>query len=163
LLLGILTADCAPVLFADANAGVIGAAHAGWKGAVGGVLENTLKAMEGLGANRANIAACIGPCIAPESYEVALDFYATVVGADAVNKKFFHPGRDDAHLQFDLPAYVAYLLWKSGLRQVDRIARDTCAEEAAFFSYRRTTLRKEPDYGRQLSAIGLAQDPSFPS
>ena len=153
LLLGILTADCAPVLFADAQAGVVGAAHAGWKGAFTGVLENTIAAMADLGARE--IHAAIGPCISQESYEVGAEFLARFLEDSPENAAFFSPSGREGHAQFDLPGYVAHRLARAGLRHIGRIAKDTCAEEQAFFSYRRTTLRGEGDYGRQLSAIGL--------
>jgi hypothetical protein len=154
LALGILTADCAPVLLADAQAGVIGAAHAGWKGALGGVLEAALEAMESLGARRARIAAAIGPCIARKSYEVDEAFRRRFADADAANDLFFVPGRDGRH-HFDLEAYVASRLAAAGVRRVEALGLDTYAEPDRFFSYRRATHRGEPDYGRQLSLIAL--------
>ena len=154
LLLGILTADCAPVLFADAQAGVIGAAHAGWKGALGGVTDATIKAMEALGATRANIAAAIGPCIARKSYEVSDAFVETFAAADPANERFFSGGRT-GHAYFDLEGYVAHRLQAAGIARVDALGLDTCSDAARFFSYRRATLAGEPDYGRQISVIGL--------
>ncbi|WP_366552937.1 peptidoglycan editing factor PgeF [Aquibaculum sediminis] len=154
LALGILTADCAPVLLADAQAGVIGAAHAGWKGAVGGVLEATVDAMEALGARRDAIIAGIGPCIAQRSYEVGPDFPAPFLAQGEENRDLFRPGAGD-RLHFDLKDYVARRLHRAGLRQVQPLPCDTCSEEERFFSYRRACLRGEPDYGRQLSAIAL--------
>ena len=155
VLLGILTADCAPVLLADPVAGVVGAAHAGWKGAIGGVTDSTIAAMEALGARRADIVAAVGPCIAQPSYEVDMGFAARFAEADPANAGFFAPGRA-GHCQFDLEGYVAHRLKAAGISAVERLGRDTCADEQAFFSYRRATLRGEPDYGRQISLIGLA-------
>lgn len=157
LALGILTADCAPVLFADAAAGVVGAAHAGWKGAIGGVLENTLAAMEALGAKRKRIVAAVGPCIAHRSYEVGPEFPAPFLAADPMNKDFFRPSAHAGHWMFDLSAFAARRLAQAGLSQVVRTPSDTLCEETRFYSYRRATLRKEKDYGRQLSAIVLEQ------
>ena len=151
--LGILTADCAPVLLADSEAGVIGAAHAGWKGAHGGVIENTLCAMEKLGADRENIAAVIGPCIAQASYEVGPEFIARFSQADQA--QFFIPSSREGHHRFDLPAYVAQSARRAGLQRIAILAMDTASDPARFFSYRRTTLMGEPDYGRQMSCIGL--------
>jgi len=155
LLLGILTADCAPVLFADREAGVIGAAHAGWKGAVGGVTDATLIAMEGLGARRGNIVAAIGPCIARASYEVDTAFQQRFERDDPANERFFAPGRDAGHAQFDLEAYVAHRLAAAGVRTVEMMGLDTYADPDRFYSYRRATHRGEPDYGRQISVIGI--------
>lgn len=152
--LGIVTADCAPVLFADAGAGVIGAAHAGWKGALTGVLQATLDAMEGLGARRSNISAAIGPAIAQESYEVGADFRAAFLDADAGAATFFAVGRD-GRFQFDLTAYVESSLRAAGIESVWAAAVDTYRLEQDFFSYRRSCHRDEADYGRQLSAILL--------
>jgi YfiH family protein len=155
LLLGILTADCAPVLFADAAAGVIGAAHAGWKGAFGGVVEATLAAMEGLGADRARIAAAIGPCIARASYEVDADFFRRFAEADLENERFFADGRAGHH-HFDLEGYVVSRLATAGVTRIQALGLDTYADESRFFSFRRATHRGEPDYGREISLIGLA-------
>jgi hypothetical protein len=155
--LGIGTADCAPVLFADAAAGVIGAAHAGWRGAVGGVLEATVKAMTELGAEPARIHAAIGPTIGQASYEVGPEFPAPFLAQDPANARFFIPAKRRGHFMFDLPGYVAARLRRLGLGAVEDLARDTCAEADAFFSYRRTTLLGEKDYGRGLSAIALAR------
>lgn len=151
LLLGIVTADCAPVLLADREAGVIGAAHAGWKGAHGGVIESTVAAMERLGARRAGIAAAIGPCIAQASYEVDDGFRARFP-ADAAG--FFVTGRA-GHYQFDLEGFVDARLAEAGVARRERLRRDTYADEARFFSFRRATHRGEPAYGRQFSLIGL--------
>lgn len=155
LALGILTADCAPVLFADRRGTVVAAAHAGWKGALGGVLENTVEKMVGLGAKRKNIVAAIGPCIGQRSYEVRDDFAAPFLAESPENRDFFAPGRRPGHLLFDLPGYVSRKLARVGVIEVTRVPADTCRDEARFFSYRRTTLRGEADYGRQLSAILL--------
>ena len=155
LLLGILTADCAPVLLADADAGIVGAAHAGWKGAIGGVTDATVSAMEKLGARRDRIAAAIGPCIARTSYEVDEDFARRFEAADPANERFFASGRP-GHFQFDLEAYVAARLAAAGVTRIETLGLDTYADEARFFSFRRATHRGEPDYGRQISLIGLA-------
>jgi YfiH family protein len=155
LALGILTADCAPVLFADRRGTVVGAAHAGWKGAVGGVLENTLDRMVELGVRRKDVVAAIGPCIGQRSYEVGPDFPAPFLAEAPENRDFFAPSRRDGHLLFDLPGYVSRKLSRLGVVEVTRVPADTCRDEARFFSYRRTTLRGEPDYGRQLSIIML--------
>lgn len=151
LVLGIVTADCAPVLFADATAGVIGAAHAGWRGAHGGVLEATLDAMEQLGAQRSAISCAIGPCIAQASYEVDDGFKAQFSADD---EAFFAPGKPD-HWQFDLAGYAAHRLVTAGAGRVENLALDTYADADRFYSYRRATHRQEPTYGRQFSLIGL--------
>lgn len=153
--LGILTADCAPVLLADAEARVIGAAHAGWKGALDGVLEATVAAMLALGAEAGRIVAGVGPCIAQRSYEVGPEFPAAFVARAVENADFFRPGRGD-RLLFDLKGYVARRLVAAGVGTVLPLPCDTCAEEARFFSYRRACRRGEGDYGRGLSAIALA-------
>lgn len=153
--LGILTADCAPLLFADPAAGVIGAAHAGWKGARFGVAAAVLQAMERLGAKRHRIRAAIGPAIGPQSYEVGPEFAAHFLGETAANARFFRrpPGAARAH--FDLPGYLAAQLRALGLVHVTDLAQDTVTDPGRFFSYRRSVLRREPDYGRLLSAIAL--------
>jgi YfiH family protein len=156
LLLGILTADCAPVLFADRQAGVVGAAHAGWKGAIGGVTDATIAAMEALGARRDRIVAAIGPCIARASYEVDDGFLRTFATADPANERFFAPARAGHH-QFDLEAYVTHRLAAAGLTRIEALGLDTCANEDRFFSYRRATHRGEADYGRQISLIGIVE------
>ena len=155
LALGIVTADCAPILFADRGAGVIGAAHAGWKGAIAGVAEATLAAMEALGARRSDIAAAIGPCIGAASYEVDEGFRDRFLASDEANAVFFGPGRA-GHWQFDLSGFVAGRLRRAGVGTVEELGIDTCSQEARFFSYRRSTLRGEPTYGRQISLIALA-------
>lgn len=155
VLLGILTADCAPVLLADVAAGVVGAAHAGWKGAVAGVTDATIAAMEALGASRARIAAAVGPCIAQPSYEVDQGFRDRFLADGANQARFFAPGRA-GHWQFDLPGYVGARLESAGIARVERLDRDTYADEDRFYSFRRATHRAEPDYGRQISLIALA-------
>jgi YfiH family protein len=154
LLLGILTADCTPVLFADAQAGVIGAAHAGWKGALAGVVESTLAAMEKLGAERGRVAAAIGPTIARRSYEVDDGLLARFTAADPAYELFFTPGRAD-HYQFDLEAFVLARLSAAGVTRVEALGLDTYSAPDRFYSYRRATHRGEPDYGRQISLIAL--------
>lgn len=156
LVLGILTADCAPVLFADGEAGVVGAAHAGWRGALGGVLEATVAAMEGLGADRTRIFAALGPTIGAQSYEVGPEFVATFKEADTDNARFFTipKGRKTPH--FDLPSYVMARLAAIGLAHAERQSPCTYENESMFFSFRRATHRKETDYGRQISAIVVA-------
>jgi YfiH family protein len=153
LLLGILTADCAPVLFADPQAGVIGAAHAGWRGALAGVTDSTLAAMEELGASRDRICAAVGPCIAPPSYEVDEGFRARFLADDPANGRFFAEG--PAKPRFDLPRYVVHRLLAAGIGEVEALHLDTYADADRFYSYRRATHRGEADYGRQLSAIAL--------
>jgi len=155
LALGILTADCAPVLLADRQAGVVGAAHAGWKGAVGGVTDSAIAAMESLGARRARMVAAIGPCIARVSYEVDAAFLARFAEADPENERFFAEGRRADHWQFDLEAYVAHRLALAGIGTVEVLGQDTYAQPEHFYSYRRATHRGEPDYGRQISIIGI--------
>ena len=154
--LGIVTADCAPVLFADAEAGVIGAAHAGWRGAVAGVLEATVAAMERLGARRDRVIAGIGPCIGQASYEVGPDLREAVLARAAGDARFLAPGRSADRWQFDLAGYCAARLGGLGLAAVEDIAQDTLAEEDTFFSHRRRTLAGEGPIGHQLSAIALA-------
>jgi|TARA_R110000772_G_scaffold72505_16_gene158162 polyphenol oxidase len=155
-LLGILTADCVPVLFYDARARVIGAAHAGWKGALAGVTDNVIGAMEKLGADRDNIACAIGPCIAQASYEVDAAFRSRFVDADSTNDRFFAAGRPD-HFQFDIEEYVAARLGREGIAKIDKLGLDTYANEDRYFSYRRSCHRAEAGYGRQISLIGLAE------
>lgn len=154
LALGILTADCTPVLLADREAGVIGAAHAGWKGALGGVIEQAVAAMERLGAGRARIAAAVGPVIARKSYEVDASFARRFAEADPANEHFFSPGREGHH-QFDLEAYVLARLAEAGVTRAEALGLDTYAEPERFYSYRRATHKSEPTYGRQLSLIAL--------
>lgn len=154
--LGIATADCAPVLFADSEAGVIGACHAGWKGAHGGVTDTTIEAMEALGAKRDRITATVGPCIAQPSYEVGAEFRDAFLDLNATYDRFFAPGVSTEKSQFDLPGFVTSKLTDAGVGEAQWIGRDTKAEEDLFFSYRRATLKGENDYGRLLSAIVLA-------
>jgi polyphenol oxidase len=153
--LGVLAADCAPVLFADPEAGVIGAAHAGWRGALGGILEATIARMGELGARRERIRAAIGPCIGPQSYEVGAEFVEAFLAEDTENRSFFAPARRQGHAMFDLEAYIARRLARAGVAAVGRARRDTVGEEDLFFSYRRASLRGDPVYGRGLSAIAL--------
>lgn len=155
LLLGIVTGDCAPVLFADAEAGVIGAAHAGWRGAVAGVIEATLAAMEARGARRARIAAAIGPCIAQPSYEVGADLREALLARDPADARFLAPGRREGHWQFDLPGYVLARLHAAGVARAAWIGQDTLARAEDFFSHRRSTLSGGGPIGHQLSAIAL--------
>ena len=157
LALGILTADCTPVLFADIEAGVIGAAHAGWKGALGGILEATLAAMEERGGERGRIVAAIGPVIARKSYEVDETFLRRFAEADPDNERFFSPGREGHH-QFDLEAYVLARLAAAGVTRAEALGLDTYSDPKRFFSYRRATHRGEADYGRQISLIALEGD-----
>lgn len=154
LLLGVLTADCAPVLLADPVAGVVGAAHAGWKGALAGVVESVVAAMAGLGATPGRIVAAVGPCIGPASYEVGPEFVARFAAADRDSARFFAQGAGQA--LFDLPGYVALRLRRAGVGRCQGLERDTCAEDELFFSYRRATKRGEARFGLQLSAIVLA-------
>jgi polyphenol oxidase len=153
--LGILTADCAPVLFADRKARVIGAAHAGWRGAVTGVLDATVAAMSKHGARPETMAAAIGPCIAQRSYEVGPEFPAPFIAADPADAAFFMPSTRAGHFMFDLRGYVAKRLAALGIKHVRQMPNDTCREEDRFFSYRRSCLRGEKDYGRGLSVIAL--------
>jgi YfiH family protein len=154
VLLGILTADCAPVLFADEEAGVVGAAHAGWRGALGGVTDATIAAMERLGSRRDNIHAAVGPCIGQASYEVDEGFQERFLEFDRASSRFFAVGRAGKP-HFDLEAYVVHRLVCAGIGEVEALHLDTYADEDRFYSYRRATHRGEADYGRQLSAIAL--------
>jgi YfiH family protein len=153
LALGILTADCQPVLFADTRAGVIGAAHAGWRGALGGVLEATVDAMEGLGARRQDIQAVIGPCISQSRYEVGPDFIFAFLENDRDNARFFAKGRND-RLLFDLPGFGLDRLQRAGVA-AEWIGHCTYSDPERFYSYRRTTHLAEADYGRLISVIRL--------
>jgi YfiH family protein len=157
LALGILTADCAPVLFADAEAGVIGAAHAGWKGALGDVTDAAIAAMQKLGAKRSRITAAIGPCISQQSYEVGAEFRDRFLEIDSHNARFFVAGERLDHFRFDLEGFVAQKLEAAGIDNVEHFHACTYARETDFFSFRRTTHRGETDYGRQVSAIALTQ------
>jgi len=157
--LGILSADCCPVLFCDPEGTgeqpIIGACHAGWKGALGGVLRTTLMAMRDLGAHLPRIRAVIGPTIAQTSYEVGPEFPAAFLKADPENQDFFIPSQKEGHFMFDLPGFITRDLQKLGLENIDDLGLDTCADEDRFFSYRRSCLNGEKDYGRLLSVIAL--------
>jgi YfiH family protein len=155
VVLGVLAADCAPVLFADPVARVVGACHSGWQGAFKGVVQATVQAMVRLGARPALIRAAVGPCIAQPSYEVGAEFRARFVLKDDGFQRFFRPSTREGHFLFDLPGFVESRLREAGVGTVERLNRDTYAEPETFFSYRRMTHRGEPDYGRQLSAIAL--------
>ena len=154
IILGVLTADCGPVLFCDAENGVIGAAHAGWRGAFDGVLENTVAKMEELGAKRGKIVACLGPSISQDNYEVGPEFIGRALTADKANTRWFVPSERDGHAMFDLRGMTIDRLEKAGIRAA-MIEACTYADEDKWFSYRRTTHRGEPDYGRQISAIAI--------
>ena len=151
--LGVLAADCAPVLFADAENGVIGAAHAGWKGAFSGILESALGAMEALGARRSAIHAVIGPTISQKAYEVGPEFMLRFYEADGNNARFFGPSKNPGHAHFDLPAYISDRLILAGVQHIADCAMCTYEHPERYFSYRRSVHREEPDYGRQISAI----------
>ncbi len=155
VLVGVGTADCTPVLLADPHARVVAAAHAGWKGAIAGVLEATLTAMESLGARRGHIRTAIGPVITQENYEVGAEFRERFLRKDLANARFFRPGPRPGKWLFDLPGYVGHRLRDAGIRHIEILGRCTYQEKTLFFSYRRATHRGEPDYGRQLSAIML--------
>jgi len=152
--LGILSADCTPVLFADPQAGIIGACHAGWRGALAGITDATLAAMLALGADRSRIRAAIGPTIRQASYEVSEPFRIEFTTAEAASQDFFGPGKRPGHWQFDLSGYLARQLERAGVSFEDS-GLDTLSDAERFFSYRRITLAGEPDYGRQISAIAL--------
>ncbi|WP_182085480.1 peptidoglycan editing factor PgeF [Aureimonas sp. ME7] len=154
LAVGVVTADCGPVLFADAEAGVVAAAHAGWRGATGGVLDRTVEAMEALGARREAIQAVLGPCITQPNYEVGTEMLDAFLTESADNARFFADGQTADKRQFDLPGYIVHRLIGLGL-SARFVGHCTYAQEDRFFSFRRTTHRTEPDYGRQLSAIAL--------
>jgi YfiH family protein len=155
LVLCALSADCAPVLLADAEARVVGSAHAGWKGALDGVIESVVKAMQALGAEPRRMRAAVGPCIGPKSYEVGLEFQDRFVHHDPDSVRFFAPAPVADKRLFDLPGFVLWRLEQAGVADAVWIGRDTCAEEDEFFSNRRAFKRGEPDYGRLLSAIAL--------
>lgn len=156
LAVGVLTADCTPVLFADAKAGVVAAAHAGWRGAVGGILEAAIAEMERQGARRASICAAIGPTIGPKVYEVGPEFMAEVVALERANEQYFHFPASGARAHFDLPGFVNSRLMRAGLAGIERCTPCTFENESLFFSYRRSLGRNEGDYGRQISAIVVA-------
>jgi YfiH family protein len=157
MLLGIVTGDCAPILFADAAAGVAGAAHAGWRGAVAGVIEATLTAMEALGAARARIVAAIGPCIAQASYEVGPDLRDALLAASPAGAAFLAPGQRADRWQFDLPGYCLMRLRDAGAGSAAWVGEDTLANEPKYFSHRRATLAGTGPIGHQLSAIALPE------
>jgi hypothetical protein len=157
LAVGITTADCGPVLFADSEAGVIGAAHAGWQGAFSGVLEATIEAMERIGARRSRILAALGPLIRQPNYEVGAEFVERFVAADPGNSTFFVSAARASHSMFDLPGYIAARLTRAGIGGFEDLGRCTYADAQAFFSYRRSTHRAEPDYGRHVNAIALVR------
>ena len=154
LALAILTADCQPVLFADKSAGVVGAAHAGWRGALDGVLEATLDAMEGLGAIRGNVRAAIGPSISQRAYEVGPEFFDDFMMEDPENARFFAGGQGD-RMQFDLPSYGLHRLRRAGVGEAEWIRHCTYCDPDRFYSYRRSTHAGEADYGRLISVIRL--------
>jgi len=156
LAVGVGTADCGPVLFADGEASVVGAAHAGWKGAFTGVLEATVAAMEKLGAARARIRAAIGPLIRQPSYEVGAEFVQRFTDADTANARYFVPSKRDGHSMFDLPGYIRMRLERAEIAGVEDLELCTYAEPERFYSYRRTVHRGEPDYGRHVNAIALS-------
>ncbi len=157
VILGVLSADCGPVLFADAEAGVIGAAHAGWKGALGGVLENTILAMQSLGARREAITACLGPSISGANYEVGPEFVDRFIAENPAFAQFFIPSAKPGHAMFDLQGLTVKRLTDAGVR-AESLGICTYADPDAFYSYRRTTHAGEPDYGRQISAIAIRED-----
>ncbi|MEQ1710448.1 MAG: peptidoglycan editing factor PgeF [Hyphomicrobium sp.] len=156
LVIGALAADCTPVLFADPEARVVGAAHAGWRGATGGVLEATIAAMVSAGAVQARIRAAVGPCINQSAYEVGPEFEAAVLALDAANARFFGRATASSRPHFDLPAYVAARLGRAGIGAIERRTPCTDRNESEFFSYRRSQRLGDPDYGRQISAIVVA-------
>lgn len=157
LAIGVSTADCGPLLFADEDAGVIGAAHAGWRGAFTGVIEATIAAMEKIGADRARIAVALGPTIRQPNYEVGPEFVERFLAADIDNARFFTPSDRDGHAMFDLTGYIADRIQRAGIVNYADLGLCTYAEPDRFFSYRRTTQRGEPDYGRHINAIALAE------
>ncbi|MDP9196354.1 MAG: peptidoglycan editing factor PgeF [Pseudomonadota bacterium] len=156
LVLGVLTADCAPVLLADPAAGVVGAAHAGWRGAVDRVVQETVKAMVALGADPARMIAAVGPCIGPASYEVTENFTAPFLQKDSRNDQFFIAAERPGHLVFNLPGYVLECLGQAGVSHAVWTGHDTLADPALFFSHRRGTVSGKPEHGRQISVIALA-------
>jgi YfiH family protein len=157
VVLGVLAADCAPILLHDPVARVIGAAHGGWRGALAGIAEATIAAMEALGAERGRVCAGIGPCIGCHSYEVGPEFPAPVIAEDAAAAAYFAPARHPGRSLFDLSGYIAHRLRRSGIAQIERASHDTVAEPENFFSYRRACLRGEPAFGLLLSAIMLEE------
>jgi polyphenol oxidase len=155
LALGVTGADCGVLLFADLSAQVIGAAHAGWKGALTGMVEALVAAMEAFGARRANIVGALGPTIGQNSYEVGPEFFARFAAEDAGFSRYFAPSEKTGHHFFDLPGFLVMRAERAGIGRFENLGLDTYADEARFFSYRRTTHRKEPDYGRLVAAIAL--------
>jgi YfiH family protein len=158
LAIGVSTADCGPVLLADSQAGVIGAAHAGWRGALEGVIEATVEAMERLGARRAQIVAAAGPMIRQPNYEVGSDLIERFLAADRDNSRYFAPAARAGHAMFDLAGYVAGLLRRAEIAKIEDLGHCTYADPAQFYSYRRATHRAEPDYGRHVNAIALVDE-----
>ena len=158
LAIGVTTADCGPVLFAEPRAGVIGAAHAGWRGALTGVIEATIAAMERLGAAQRQIRAAIGPMIRQGNYEVGPDLVERFRADDPASSRFFGPAKRDGHAMFDLAGYIAARLKRAGITEVEDVGLCTYADPEQFFSYRRTTHRAEADYGRHVNAIALTGD-----
>lgn len=156
--IGISTADCAPVLFADSKANVIGASHAGWRGALAGVTDQVVTEMERLGARREDITTAVGPCISGTNYEVGAEFHAQFLADDKDNERFFRPSTREGHMMFDLPAYLERRLRASGVGSVERTGQCTYADEQRFYSYRRATHRGATTYGGQISAITLGPD-----
>jgi YfiH family protein len=156
LAIGVTTADCGPVLLADQQAGVIGAAHAGWRGAATGILEATIAAMERCGADRARMVAALGPMIRQQNYEVGPELVARFTAEDGTNARFFQPSPRPDHALFDLPGYIAARLARAGVARVEDLGPCTYGDPARFFSYRRSTHRQERDYGRHINAIALA-------
>jgi purine-nucleoside/S-methyl-5'-thioadenosine phosphorylase / adenosine deaminase len=156
LVIGVLTADCAPILLADPEAGVVAAAHAGWRGAFNGIVDSAVREMERLGARREHISAAVGPCISQSAYEVGPEFEATFLAHDPANSVFFVRKDVDARPHFDLPGFVAKRLSEAGVSNVENLSLCTSENESLFFSYRRKTHRGEADYGRQISAIVVA-------
>ena len=155
LALGVTGADCGILLFSDAKAGIVAAAHAGWKGALTGIVEATVAQMERIGGRRADIAVALGPTIAGKSYEVGAEFVERFVAADLAHKRFFTPSERDGHAYFDLPGFIGLRAQQAKVGSFEDLALDTYADEARFFSYRRMTHRGEPDYGRLIAAIVL--------
>jgi polyphenol oxidase len=153
--LGVGAADCGPILFADPEARVVGAAHSGWKGAFGGVLEATITAMEAQGASRGRMIVALGPMLSQAHYEVGPEFYATFLAQDAGNARFFRAGNREGYPHFDLPGYIVSRLERAEVGTIENLALCTYADEQRFYSYRRKTHRNEPDYGRLIAAIRL--------
>jgi YfiH family protein len=159
LAIGVTTADCGPILFADAQAGVVGAAHAGWRGALHGVLEATITAMERCGAERGRMVVALGPMIRQPNYEVGPEFVARFTAAETANARFFKASARADHALFDLAGYIAARLRRCGIERIEDIGRCTYGEPAEFFSYRASTHRGEPDYGRHVNAVAMSERP----